>query len=604
MSSARTEVDRSSGDKEAAFWSAQEDGPKKTSYGVATAQQEAARQKDIEFRQKFGDAGPLGLSGFAFATFLTALVNLNVHGVTIPNIVIGPALAYGGLAQLLSGMWDIANGNTVSATIACSYGCFWISFAISMIPSFNVRDAYPSLADYNHANGLFLMGFFIFSVAITLCSMKSNVFSLTLCLLVNCTWLFLGVANLWTEESGAPNNVLLKCGGVTGLLVSFTAWYLMYEGLANRQNRAAYLLSPNSPLIEVKPAPVPQPRPNELLVRAEAVAINPVDAVKQSMGNMMFEWLTYPLILGYDVTGQVVKAGADVTQFKEGDRIVGLAAGMDKRGRRPDEGAFQELVVIREHLAIKVPAGMKSADSSVLPLTAVTAACALFQKDQLALRRPQIKAHRKPTGETVLVWGASTSVGKNAVQLAVAAGYDVVATSSPKNWDSVRSLGASAVFDYRSSSVIDDIVTSLKDKKCAGAVAIGQGSLGKCVDIIKMVPGAAKKVAQVTIDMPASPLTSKLSMVPFVAKYVWLSSTNRLKVISSGLRSKFVFGTDIMEWDVEGKIALYLSEALELGEYDLPSEACVIGTGLEKISEGLDKVRSETSGKKIVVVLK
>lgn len=71
--------------------------------------------------------------------------------------------------------------------------------------------------------------------------MKSNVFSLTLCLLVNCTWLLLGLANLFTEESGAPNDVLLKCGGVTGLLVSFTAWYLMYEGLANRQNRYVYL---------------------------------------------------------------------------------------------------------------------------------------------------------------------------------------------------------------------------------------------------------------------------------------------------------------------------------------------------------------------------
>lgn len=106
MASSGTEVGRSSGDKEAAFWSAQEDDPETKSYGgAATAQQEAARQKDIEFRQKFGDAGPLGLSGFAFATFLTALVNVNVHGVTIPNIVIGPALAYGGLAQLLSGMW-------------------------------------------------------------------------------------------------------------------------------------------------------------------------------------------------------------------------------------------------------------------------------------------------------------------------------------------------------------------------------------------------------------------------------------------------------------------------------------------------------------------
>ncbi|KAF5591741.1 zinc-binding alcohol dehydrogenase domain-containing protein [Fusarium pseudocircinatum] len=368
-------------------------------------------------------------------------------------------------------------------------------------------------------------------------------------------------------------------------------------------NKAAYLLSPNSPLIEVKSAPVPQPGPNELLVKTEAVAINPVDAVKQSMGNMMFEWLTYPLILGYDVAGKVVKVGADVTHFKEGDRIVGLAVGMDKRGRRPDEGAFQQFVVIREHLATKVPTGMKSADASVLPLTAVTAACALFQDDQLGLQSPRTKAHRKHTGETVLIWGAGTSVGRNAVQLAVAAGYDVIATASPKSWDTIRGLGASVVFDYRSPSVMDDIVASLKNKRCSGGVAIGQGSLAKCVDIIKTIPGAARKVAQVTLDMPASPPITKLSMVPFVAKYLWMSSTSRLKVLSSGVRSKFVFGTDIIEWDVEGKIALYLSESMKLGEYTLPSEARVVGTGLEAISEGLDKVRNETFGKKIVVVL-
>ncbi|KAF4337464.1 zinc-binding alcohol dehydrogenase domain protein [Fusarium beomiforme] len=326
-------------------------------------------------------------------------------------------------------------------------------------------------------------------------------------------------------------------------------------------NKAAYLLSPNSPLIKVKSAPIPRPGPNELLVRIEAVAINPVDAVKQSMGNMMFEWLTYPLILGYDVAGKVVKAGADVSQFKEGNRIVGLAAGMDKRGRRPDEGAFQELVVIREHLAIRVPAGVKSADASVLPLTA-------------------IKAHLKP-----------------------AAGYDVIAMASPKSWDTVRSLGAVAVFDYRISSVIDNIIASLKDKKYAGAIAISQGSLARYIDIIKKIPNATKNIAHITLDMPASPPTSKLSLVPFVAKYLWLSSINRLKVLSSRVRSKFVFRTDIMDWDAEGKISLFLSEALELGEYTLPSEARVIGTGLESISEGLDKVRNEASKKKIVVVL-
>jgi hypothetical protein len=90
-------------------------------------------------------------------------------------------------------------------------------------------------------------------------------------------------------------------------------------------------------------------------------------------------------------------------------------------------------------------------------------------------------------------------------------------------------------------------------------------------------------------------------MLPFVAKYLWLTGTNQLKVLSSGVQSKFVFGTDIIEWDAEGKLASFLSEALELGEYELSSEAQVLEGGLDKIAEGLDMVRAGTSGKKIVV---
>ncbi|KAJ4002748.1 hypothetical protein NW752_009400 [Fusarium irregulare] len=366
-------------------------------------------------------------------------------------------------------------------------------------------------------------------------------------------------------------------------------------------NKAAYLISPNGPTIEVKAAPMPVPGPGELLVKTQAVAINPVDAVKQSMGNMMFEWLTYPLILGYDVAGQVVKTGQGVTRVKEGDRVVGVTAGMDKRGRQPDEGAFQDFVILREHLAVHIPPGMRFTDASVLPLTSVTAACALFQKDQLALQPPQIKAKTSPTDQTVLIWGASTGVGKNAVQLAVAAGYDVIATASPENWESIRDLGASAVFDYRSPSATADIVSAFKDKKCTGAVAIGQGSLAKCIEVVTKIPGAVKNVSQVTIDMPKSQPTSKLSMIPFVAKYVWLTGTNRFKVLSSGVQSKFVFGTDIIEWDNEGKLASYLSEAFKLGEYKLTSEADVMEGGLQSVADGLDEVRAGTAGKKVVI---
>jgi hypothetical protein len=121
-----------------------------------------------------------------------------------------------------------------------------------------------------------------------------------------------------------------------------------------------------------------------------------------------------------------------------------------------------------------------------------------------------------------------------------------------------------------------------------------------------MIPDATQIVAQVTIDMPESTPTTKASMLPFVAKYFWLVGTNKLKVLRSGVQSKFVFGTDIIEWDSEGKLAIYLSEALQLGEYKLSSEAHIVGTGLEKIAEGLNMVRegsAAVSGKKLVVRL-
>lgn len=106
-------------------------------------------------------------------------------------------------------------------------------------------------------------------------------------------------------------------------------------------------------------------------------------------------------------------------------------------------------------------------DAAVLPLALSTAACGLFQKDQLGLEYPSATA--KPTGKTLLVWGGSTSVGSNAIQLAVAAGYDVIATASPRNFDYVKGLGAGQVFDYNSSTVVADIVAALHGRTIAGA---------------------------------------------------------------------------------------------------------------------------------------
>ena len=201
------------------------------------------------------------------------------------------------------------------------------------------------------------------------------------------------------------------------------------------ENKALWLNAKRAPLT-VGPAPYTAPRADEIVVRVRAVAVNPMDRLQQTMGDIFTPWTSYPFVVGSDVAGEVVEVGGGVTRFQVGDRVVGYAAGSDKPRNRAAEGAFQDYVVLLAHMAAPIPDAMPFEDAAVLPLGLSTAACGLFQKDFLALNAPS--AAPAPTGKTLLVWGGSTSVGSNAIQLAVAAGYDVVTTASPRNFDYVK----------------------------------------------------------------------------------------------------------------------------------------------------------------------
>jgi uncharacterized protein len=74
------------------------------------------------------DPGPLGLAAFALTTFVLSMINSGLVDKSAEPVVLGLALAYGGIAQLLAGMWEFSKGNTFGATAFSSYGAFWISF--------------------------------------------------------------------------------------------------------------------------------------------------------------------------------------------------------------------------------------------------------------------------------------------------------------------------------------------------------------------------------------------------------------------------------------------------------------------------------------------
>ena len=319
------------------------------------------------------------------------------------------------------------------------------------------------------------------------------------------------------------------------------------------------------------------------------------------MGNkIMFSFLKYPFILGIDTAGEVVEVGPGVTRFKVGDRVVGHANGADEKYNSPSHGAFQAYTVLLVNAASPIPSTLSYESAAVLPLGLSTAACGLFQKDQLGLQYPSASA--KPIGKTLLVWGGSTSVGCNAIQLAVAAGYEVFTTCSPRNFDYVKKLGASLAFDYNSKTVVNDLVHAFEGKSTAGAISIGARAAENCLDVLDKCKGdKILSMASYPVPQPAPknfPILSTAVAYMSGMANIWVKSKMR------GIRTAFIFGSSLLYNEV-GKVIYvdFLPRALAEGAYVAAPEPQVVGKGLESIQAGYDIQRKGVSAKKIVISL-
>jgi len=191
--------------------------------------------------RKFANPAPLGLSAFALTTFVLSLINIQERDVTEPNIIVSLAFGYGGLVQLLAGMWEMAVGNTFGATALSSYGGFWISVAIILTPGgFDIGAAYSGTGtnpnDFNNAFGYFFMGWFIFTTVLLLCTLRSTVMFFLLFFTLDLAFLFLGVSRLIASSAGVPDLPTQKAGGYFGIFAAFLAWYNAFAGIADDSN--------------------------------------------------------------------------------------------------------------------------------------------------------------------------------------------------------------------------------------------------------------------------------------------------------------------------------------------------------------------------------
>jgi NADPH:quinone reductase-like Zn-dependent oxidoreductase len=369
-------------------------------------------------------------------------------------------------------------------------------------------------------------------------------------------------------------------------------------------NTALWLPSKRS-AFAVGPAPLPEAQAGEVIIRTRAIAVNPFDRLIQTSGDLMTPFLSYPAVLGTDVAGEVVAVGKGVTRFAVGDRVLGFASGTDKTRNRAAEGAFQAYVVLLEHMTSPIPDALLFQDAAVLPLGISTAACALFQVDYLAMNAPSSEV--VSSGQTLLVWGGSTSVGVNAVQLAIAAGYDVVATASPRNHALLKQLGATLVYDYRSPTVVADLIAALHGRRMVGAIAIGADSSKPCIDVLGACEGnrfVAMATPPASFDGVPAGRGHWRQLMPAMARTVTGNLSLALHARRNKVKTKMIWGSTLIANEVGPMIfKAFLPAALAEGRYVTAPKAEVSGHGLAAIPVALERQRRGVSATKLVVTL-
>lgn len=205
-------------------------------------------------------------------------------------------------------------------------------------------------------------------------------------------------------------------------------------------------------VLQVAAAPVPQPRPNEVLIRVLAAGVNRPD-VLQRRGLYPPPQDASP-ILGLEVAGEVVAAGDEVVSLKPGDRVCALTNG----------GGYAEYCVAPALQCLPWPTGYDAVRAAALPETYFTVWANLFQHGRL-LR-----------GETVLVHGGTSGIGTTAIQLAQEFGAQVYATAgTPEKCAACVKLGASGAIDYRNEDF---------------AARIAELTNGRGVDVVLDIVGA------------------------------------------------------------------------------------------------------------------
>ena len=319
--------------------------------------------------------------------------------------------------------------------------------------------------------------------------------------------------------------------------------------------KAAYITRTGPPeVITCGDLPTPKPGPTECLIKVAAVDVNPIDTYIRS--GMVPAQLSFPFILGRDLAGTVVEAGANVKRFKPGDRVWATNQGFAGR-----QGTFSEFAAVDEGWLHPTPASVKDEEVAAVSLVGVTAHLGLF-------REAKLKA-----GEVLFVNGGTGGVGAAVVQMAKTVGARVISTAgSDAKVALCRELGADLALNYKTQDVDAAIKGFATDGVNVWWETLREPSFERAIPLLamrgRMIVMAGREAR------PAFPVG------PF---YVKDCSLFGFAMFNSSAEDQRAAAADINRWMAEGKLKARIDRVLPLSEaataHRLQEESTIHKTG-------------------------
>ncbi|HKL07216.1 MAG TPA: NAD(P)-dependent alcohol dehydrogenase [Bacteroidales bacterium] len=277
-------------------------------------------------------------------------------------------------------------------------------------------------------------------------------------------------------------------------------------------------------VFEVTAIKTPKIKNDQLLIKVMAVSINPIDWKQRKGNHKLILGSPFPIVLGYDVCGEVVETGSEIKQFKKGDKVFGVLD--NKYG-----GALAEFAVAHENCIVHQPENISGAEAAAFPMASLTALQAL--RDKAGLQK----------GQSVLILGASGGVGHMAIQIAKIMGAKVIAVSSESSKTFVEQFHPDEFIDYRSQDIL-----SLKQKVDVFFDVAGIYSFPKCKHLLN--PGG---VYVNTLPRPKILIHKILQ---------WFTNGKKAKTLLMKHHQKDL--SQIKQWIEENKISVKIDRSFTL----------------------------------------